>query len=233
MKVFSILFGLLLVAGAGMIFALSQRSASEEQAGYAYADPSSEVDSDRSLESFDGTGGPEGAVRNSSRHRTKDPASPAGEEWLTGFELIERSGGSVSSQDLSGQPYVVSFFFTLCPSICVNQNAKMEELQTRYLGKPVRFLSISCDPEIDRPEVLSAYAKRFNADPQQWLFLTGDMGYITRVAGELYSLAAERRFHAEKFVLVDAAGKNVGFYTWSDPLQYAALEREIDKLLAE
>jgi hypothetical protein len=45
-------------------------------------------------------------------------------------------------------------------------------------------------------------------------------------------LAAERRFHAEKFVLVDAQGKNVGFYTWSDPLQFNELRRDIDKLLA-
>ena len=136
------------------------------------------------------------------------------------------------SEDLKGQPYVVGFFFTLCPSICVNQNAKVKELQEKYRGQPLRLLSISCDPEVDRPEVLREYAERFDADPEQWLFLTGNLKYITRVAAEMYFLPAERRFHAEKFVLVDAQGNNVGFYNWSDPLQFTQLERDIDRLLA-
>jgi protein SCO1/2 len=172
------------------------------------------------------------ATRARTRRGSRTADTPAGEEWLTRFELTERSGRLVRSEDLKGQPYVVGFFFTLCPSICINQNAKVQELQEKYLGQPIRFLSISCDPEIDRPEVLAEYAKRFKADPDQWLFLTGDMDYITRVAGELYFLAASRRFHAEKFVLVDAEGNNVGYYAWADPVQFAALEREIDKLLA-
>src|SRR5690606_23551986 len=121
---------------------------------------------------------------------------------LSSFELIERSGKTVHSDDLKGQPYVVGFFFTLCPSICINQNAKVQELQEKYRGQPLRLLSISCDPEVDRPKVLAEYAKRFDADPEQWLFLTGDMDNISRVAAEMYFLSASRRFHAEKFVLV-------------------------------
>lgn len=156
----------------------------------------------------------------------------AGEDWLTSFELIERSGKTVRSEELKGTPYVVGFFFTLCPSICVNQNAKVKELQDKFKGRPVRLLSISCDPEVDRPEVLRAYAERFDADPEQWLFLTGDMDYISRVAAEMYFLAATRRFHAEKFVLVDAAGNNVGFYNWNDSLEFNELQRDMEKLLA-
>ena len=58
------------------------------------------------------------------------------------------------------------------------------------------------------------------------------MDNISRVAAAMYFLAASRRFHAEKFVLVDAEGKNFGFYNWNDPLQFNQLERDIDKLLA-
>ncbi|MEZ6075613.1 MAG: SCO family protein [Pirellulaceae bacterium] len=64
--------------------------------------------------------------------------------------------------------------------ICLNQNAKVQELQEKYRGQPLRLLSISCDPEVDRPKVLAEYAKRFDADPKQWLFLTGEMDYIAR-----------------------------------------------------
>ena len=47
---------------------------------------------------------------------------PDSEDWLSRFELTERSGELVSSEDLLGSPYIVSFFFSTCPSICVQQN---------------------------------------------------------------------------------------------------------------
>jgi protein SCO1/2 len=227
MKRILILCGLLLVAGTGIVFAWQGLQLAEPQAGLAHVS----VDSEESHSSLDPVAQAIAQAKR-PRHRAPDPAAPESADWLTHFELIERSGKTVRSEELKGQPYVVGFFFTLCPSICVNQNAKVKELQDSYRGQPLRLLSISCDPEVDRPEVLREYAQRFDADPQQWLFLTGEMDYISRVAGEMYFLAAERRFHAEKFVLVDAQGKNVGFYTWSDPLQFNELRRDIDKLLA-
>ncbi len=232
MKPMFALWLLLLLAGAGALFALQGCSPLEPHAGTAYVS-SIEDDVPVDHEPID-TGDSPTHTTNSQpiRHRPRDPSLPGGADWLSSFELIERSGETIHSQELRGQPYVVGFFFTLCPSICLNQNAKVKELQDKYLGQPIRLLSISCDPEVDRPEVLREYAQRFDADPEQWLFLTGEMDYITRVAGEMYFLAAERRFHAEKFVLVDGEGNNVGFYTWSDPLQFKELERDIDKLLS-
>ncbi len=219
MNVKSKLFALLVLSGAGILFALPGCS-EQGPAGRAYViSTSDDTTTDSSAEGI-------------SRHTRKRPKSGADkEEWLSSFELIERSGETVRSEDLKGQPYVVGFFFTLCPSICVNQNAKVQELQVKYRGQPLRLLSISCDPEVDRPKVLAEYAKRFDADPKQWLFLTGEMDYIARVAAEMYFLSAARRFHAEKFVLVDAQGNNVGFYNWSDPLQFNQLQSDIDKLL--
>ncbi len=222
MKVMSILFVLLILSAAGILFALQ----GQRRLGPAGSAHVVETSQDAATEDIsDGK-------QATARHTRKRPKSGAdNEEWLSSFELIERSGEVVRSEDLKGHPYVVGFFFTLCPSICVNQNAKVQELQAKYRGQPLRLLSISCDPEVDRPKVLAEYAKRFDADPQQWLFLTGKMDYIARVAAEMYFLSAARRFHAEKFVLVDAQGNNVGFYNWSDPLQFNQLQDDIDKLL--
>lgn len=222
MKVKSILFALLVFSGAGILFALQARRA-QGPTGRSHVISTSDDTT---------TDGLSGRTEGTARHTRKRPKSATdNEEWLSGFELIERSGETVRSEDLKGQPYVVGFFFTLCPSICVNQNAKVQELQEKYRGQALRLLSISCDPEVDRPKVLAEYAKRFDADPKQWLFLTGEMDYIARVAAEMYFLSAARRFHAEKFVLVDAQGNNVGFYNWSDPLQFNQLQDDIDKLL--
>ncbi len=154
------------------------------------------------------------------------------EEWTRSFSLIERSGKPFKSEQLEGQPYVAGFFFSLCPTICLKQNQKVQQLQTKFSGEDIRFLSISCDPEIDTPAQLTKYARKFDADESQWLFLTGEMDHIKRVGGEMYSLAVERRGHAEKFVLVDAEGDIVGFYAWADPVQWQMLQSDIKDLLA-
>lgn len=167
---------------------------------------------------------------NATRRQAKEQ-NLSDEQWAQRFELIERSGKKISSEDLDGQPYVAGFFFSLCPTICVKQNEKVQQLQTKFSKQPVRFVSISCDPEIDTPSKLTEYARKFNADKDQWLFLTGDMKHIQRVGGEMFNLAVSRRFHAEKFVLVDGNGDIVGFYAWADPTQWQMLQADIQALL--
>lgn len=142
--------------------------------------------------------------------RAEDP-----DAWLHGFELTSSRGEKVSSADLSGQPYVASFFYSLCPSVCVRQNDQMALLASRLKGVPIRFLSISCDPENDTPEVLAQYAKRFNANPDRWLFLTGDFEYTRRVSSEVFfHPLIQPRAHIEKFLLVDADGRLIAPYDW-------------------
>ena len=156
---------------------------------------------------------------------------PEGEQWLSRFELTERSGKKVTSEELLGQPYVVSFFFSTCPSICVKQNQKIKELQDLFQGEGVRFVAISVDPKTDTPEVLREYAARFGADEQQWLFMTGDLTYVRRVAGEVFKLHADEQVHSEKFVLVDPSGEIEGMYYWPDEKQYQKLQESIRSML--
>lgn len=158
---------------------------------------------------------------------------PEDEEWLSRFELIERSGEKVSSEDLKGAPYVVSFFFSTCPSICVQQNQKIQELQKKFKDRGVKFVAISVDPETDTPEVLRDYAARFGADPDQWLFLTGDLNYIRRIGGEIFRQPVNKQFHTERFVLVDAEGKIDGFYNWPEPKQFEKLQQRIEELIED
>lgn len=160
-----------------------------------------------------------------------EPIIVGGEGWLSKFELTERSGKQVSSDDLLGEPYVVSFFFTTCVATCPMQNEKLKILQEEFYGKGVRFLSISVDPEIDTPEVLTKYAHRFEADPDQWLFLTGDLTYIRRIGAEIFRLPIRRRFHTDRFILVDAAGEIAGIYEWPEPSQFNRLKADIATLL--
>ena len=156
---------------------------------------------------------------------------PEEEAWLSRFELIERSGQAVKSEQLLGQPYVVSFFFSTCPSICVQQNQKLRELQDKFEGQGVKFVAISVDPETDTPEQLREYAARFGADEEQWLFLTGDLTYIRRIGAEIFQQPVDKKFHTERFVLVDRKGKIEGMYSWPEPKQFEKLQDAIEEML--
>ncbi len=156
---------------------------------------------------------------------------PEDEAWLSRFELTERSGKTIRSEELLGQPYVVSFFFSTCPSICIQQNQKLKELQDEFAGEGVRFVAISVDPETDTPEQLREYAARFGADPEQWLFMTGDLTYIRRIGAEIFRQPVDQKFHTERFVLVDPAGEIEGFYSWPEPVQFDRLKETIRKMI--
>lgn len=172
-------------------------------------------------------------IDGTSGRRSAPVHLPSGSDakWLKHFELTERSGKLVNSESLKGQPYVVGFFFSTCPTICKRQNEKVAELQRKFKGQPVKLLSISCDPEVDVPEVLTKYAEGFRADAEQWLFLTGDLAYIRRVGAEMYFLPVDRRFHAEKLLLVDGDGEIYDTYNWNLEERCTQLHSDIAAML--
>jgi len=157
----------------------------------------------------------------------------SGSDWLTGFTLTERSGKKVQWQDLSGKVRVTNFFFSSCPATCLQQSQKVGEIQKAYAGKNVTFLSITCDPEIDDPERLREYANKLDADPQQWLYLTGRLIYIRRVATELFRVALDKQTHVERLIVSDKWGNMRGEFHWNKLDEVTQLKLLVDKLLAE
>lgn len=154
-------------------------------------------------------------------------------DWMTGFTLTERSGRSVQWSDLTGKVRVTSFFFSSCPASCLQMNLKVREAQRAYVGKDVVFLSITCDPDIDSPERLREYAAKLEAPLDQWLFLTGKLIYIRRVAGELFGVALDKQTHTERLIVSDKWGNHRGTFLWNKLDEMAQMRLLIDKLLLE
>ena len=165
----------------------------------------------------------------------KDESFPSTEAWLTKYTLTERSGKSFNSETLAGKVHVVNFFFTACPVACPLQTQKVQELDREYGPSGVHFLSITCDPDTDTAAVLQQYAKKYNADPDRWVFLTGDFPYIRRVAAEVYRspLSEFERGHREDFVVVDKWGTVRGSFAWNHPEQIGEMKELLTNLLAE
>ncbi len=152
--------------------------------------------------------------------------------WLKDFELTERSGRTIHSKDLRGEPYIACFFFSTCPGSCTRQSNQMQLLQSKFKGKPIKFVSITVDPEIDTPEVLTEYAKGFQAIQDKWLFLTGPMDTIIRVGTEKFFLGGiEKRGHPDRFCLVNAEGDLVGSYVWLEQSERDLLSAHANELL--
>ena len=109
----------------------------------------------------------------------------------------------------------------------------MGEIQRAYSGKDVVCVSITCDPDTDSPERLREYAVKLEAPPDQWLFLTGRLIYIRRVASELFKVALDKQTHTERLIVCDKWGNIRGSFLWNRLDEMAELRLLVDKLLAE
>lgn len=143
---------------------------------------------------------------------------------LPAFSLVERSGRAVDARDLAGAPWFADFVYTTCEGVCPRLSAEMAKLGRR-LGKPppAKLVSFSVDPAKDTPQALAAYAERFSAPADDWLFLTGDVKSVRELIRSGFHLAvvdpppddpdlAGVITHSEKIVLVDARGHIRRYY---------------------
>lgn len=161
------------------------------------------------------------------------------------FSLTERSGRTVTRGDLQGRVWVADFIFTNCAGPCPLMSQRMARLQKLIADQPsVRLVSVSVDPDRDTPSALAAYAGKFGADPDRWLFLTGEKQAIHEMIAKGFLLAVDDGFdvqsgergiitHSTKFVLVDRQGRIRGYYDGADPSTPEQLAPLIGQLVAE
>lgn len=101
---------------------------------------------------------------------------------MPSFSLTDQTGKTVSLSDFAGKVVVVDFIYTRCPlpDVCPRLSANFASVSKKL--PDVEFLSITIDPQFDTPQVLSEYAKRWQAGAS-WRFLTGTPEQIQEVAG--------------------------------------------------
>lgn len=158
------------------------------------------------------------------------------------FSLVERSGRAVSARDLRGQIWIADFIYTKCQDTCPLQSRAMAALQSDLKAHgEVRSVSITVDPLTDTPALLAQYADRYGADPERWLFLTGEPREIRRIVQDGFRLSAAPAdggtadpvvFHSTRFVLVDRNGEIRGYYDSNDPRALKRLRENARSLLA-
>ena len=120
-----------------------------------------------------------------------------------------------TEKDVEGKIQVVEYFFTTCEGICPKMNENLAKVYKRFKGdKDVVFLSHTVDPKTDTAEQMKRYASKFDADPNQWFFLTGERQQLYKQAINSYLITAVPAkdtanqvlpdfIHSEFFILVD------------------------------
>lgn len=118
---------------------------------------------------------------------TKNPRLREGDQ-VPSFQLVDESDHPFAAENLLNHATVVTFVFTRCPvpEYCPAMAFRFAQLQRAILADSglanrARLLSITLDPEFDRPAILKAYGQAVGADPKIWQFATGDKVEVARL----------------------------------------------------
>ena len=157
---------------------------------------------------------------------------PAGEP-IPDFKLTERSGREFDSQSMKGHVWVASYFFASCPAACLQLNQALAGLQTDPDLKDVQFVSITCDPANDTPEVLRMYAGRFAADAKRWQFLTGKLDQVLAIGMGCFNVPVAQQTHSQRAIVLDRNNCIRGYFSLTDADEVDRMRIRLKELLAE
>ncbi len=147
-------------------------------------------------------------------------------------QLVAETGKPIRLDAMKGHVTVYDFIFTNCAGTCPMMTATMRRI-TQKIDKdaPVRFVSISVDPQRDTPAALQKYAAKVRNDPR-WMFLTGEEKTIIDLSVNGFKLAAggsapngaEPLLHSSKFAIADKEGVIRDYYgaTNDDAVEHVA-----------
>jgi len=142
---------------------------------------------------------------------TSDAAKPRGkyEKTIENYRvpnvtLLNQDGKPVPLRSYldQGKPVVIDFVYTTCTTICPILSAGFTNLQ-RSLGadtRAVQLVSISIDPDRDRPDQMKEYLSRFKSG-EGWDFLTGSKESIGQVLKAFDAAVPDKMAHSPVYIL--------------------------------
>jgi len=130
------------------------------------------------------------------------------------FIFLNQDSLLISSEDFIGKVFIAEFFFTRCPSICIEMNKNMKVLD-KIFGDRDDFgiASFTIDPDHDSPTTLKKYSELIEIKSKNWHFLTGDKKDIYDLSNSGFNIfstinqAVDGGFeHQGFFALIDQNG---------------------------
>lgn len=138
------------------------------------------------------------------------------------FALVNQDGRRVSLRQRRGRALLVTFIYTRCPFAdqCPLMSGNFAEVNRALekdgaLRAKARLLSVTLDPEYDRPEVLRSYGaghtEKYGGEKfELWEFATGDPAEVRRMAeyfGVMYANKDDQIVHSLRTALITPDGR--------------------------
>ena len=165
-------------------------------------------------------------------------------EAVPDFSFVDQNGRRVHLHQFRGRPLLLTFIYTRCPlpDYCIRMSNNFGQLAKDLKGASpavygrLQLLSISIDPEYDKPAVLLRYGKAYAGavDPkfEHWRFVSGTAAE-TRRAADFFGLAYVPEngqiVHSLRTVLVAPDGKIAAQFPGND-WTTGEVEAELKKL---
>jgi protein SCO1/2 len=133
-------------------------------------------------------------------------------------KLVNQDGRPLSPKQFRGRALVVTFIYTRCPmpDQCPLLSANFAQLNSAILAdeglrKRAHLLSVTLDPEYDKPAVLKAYGKTYAGGKfDNWDFATGEPDEVRRLAesfGLMYKADGDQVIHSLRTAVITPEGK--------------------------
>jgi len=132
---------------------------------------------------------------------------------MTGALLLDQRGAPFTLASMRGHPVAITFVAARCTDACPLIDAQIARA-ARYAERtrsPMRFVTLTLDPQHDRVAQMRNLADEFHADRAYWRLATGNVrdvralmrafGVVTQIDGHGYPQA-----HTTFVYVVDAAG---------------------------
>jgi protein SCO1/2 len=157
---------------------------------------------------------------------------------IPNFSFVNQNGDIINQESVNNRIYIANFFFTSCPSICIDLTKNLKLVQDAFDANDILILSHSVDPKIDSVERLKKYEGINDINGKNWFFLRGDINEIIKMAQLGYFAIASidnhienSLIHTENIVLVDSESRIRGVYNGTSQLEMSYLISDINKLL--
>ncbi len=164
-----------------------------------------------------------------------------GAETVEEFHYTDHRGEQLSNEDLEGTPWLATFVFTNCETVCPPMTFNMADLQKDLESNGLsdyKIVAFSVDPNEDTPEKMQEYLSHYPiSDESKWHLLTGySQDEIAEFATENFkSLVkndpnSDQVIHGTSFYLVDQKGEVVGNYDGFEQVPTEKIIKDMQEL---
>ena len=149
-------------------------------------------------------------------------AEPSPGTEVPNFTLVNQDGKKINFKNYRNQALLVTFIYTRCPmpDQCPLMSQNFQQIQQQVQQNPalkdkVHLLSVTVDPEFDKPKVLRDYGARYLVSNKpdafkHWEFATGSAEEVKKVAqffGLNYWPEKDQIIHSLRTAIVTPDGK--------------------------